>query len=585
MSDIQCRKASPLGYAASIYAAYVVLLLARFPLRGTLPGNCDSWLAIGLSKSIQSAVLAVFFPNDVGTAFFPLGHPYLYGESAPLGAALLMGLRGLGLGDVLSYSAFLVVGLSATAVAIFALGRSLGLAFVPALYSGFAFASSNFSLANLDDSVVVFYALPVLSLLLVEMFRHTHRPWQLYGAALALGVQAYLSVYVFLYGTCAVGAMAWGAIGRCRGTRRPAVLAGLILVGVAAPVLVGYPLLHHLLGVVDPASGAASSMLEVRGLAWSSILKPLPGNFLYDAPPLADGAPFWMDIRTRAFLGYGTLALAALGAVWSVHRRRLLVLLLLGLGLSIGTSISIAGLTLHPPMYYVYAYVPLSWYVRLPFRAFFLAALAISLLAGFGLQRVIAAARAHRGFASAASCIALLVLFVENVPSPLPAFPAAEFLTPPAIYDAIPRGDKPRVILDLPSVGFGPEQMKLAHQPLFPYNRELIYMNWQYEHRQHIMGGVHGYPTAARLELYDHIRMVPASGALDYLKGQGLEFIVFHSDLVLPGEEGGLATLESSPRLVEVAREGEAVLFRLREGEQPGPADMAESAVRDGDAA
>ena len=92
----------------------------------------------------------------------------------------------------------------------------------------------------------------------------------------------------------------------------------------------------------------------------------------------------------------------------------------------------------------------------------------------------------------------------------------------------------------------------LSYLPLYHYNREAIYMNWQTQHHQNIIGGVNGYYPVSRL-IYDRwLEDLPDDHAIEWLRQQGVDFIVYHRNMLLPGETDIVPQLAQSPLLREV---------------------------------
>ena len=95
-------------HSGCVLALYLLLALAIFsPLgaTGRLAGNCDSWLAIALSNTYAATLASWLSGSSIGTALYPWGMPFAYGESSPLGALLFGLFKLVGLGDVGAYTA------------------------------------------------------------------------------------------------------------------------------------------------------------------------------------------------------------------------------------------------------------------------------------------------------------------------------------------------------------------------------------------------------------------------------------------------------------------------------------------------
>lgn len=165
----------------------------------------------------------------------------------------------------------------------------------------------------------------------------------------------------------------------------------------------------------------------------------------------ASTSQWFMPAREDAFpefvAAFPLVALAAIGLAW---RWRALPSFWLGFTglfawLSLGPFVHVAGINTYVPGPWAFLrYLPLLGMARAPSRFAILAALGLSVLAGFALQTWLARERAGRR-TLAACVIALLV--VELVPIPRPLFSADV----PDVYRLITAGDESTAVLNLPT--------------------------------------------------------------------------------------------------------------------------------------
>ena len=96
-----------------LYFVFFFFLFLQFPLSKSLPGNCDSWLAVALSNTYLKNILS--FSERV-RFMDPFSHKniFMYGESSPGLGLLFILCKMLVWNDLWSYFLFLVVQLTLT---------------------------------------------------------------------------------------------------------------------------------------------------------------------------------------------------------------------------------------------------------------------------------------------------------------------------------------------------------------------------------------------------------------------------------------------------------------------------------------
>jgi hypothetical protein len=456
------------------------------------------------------------------------------------------------------------------------------------------FCCANFTLANIDDCVIVFFGLAALAAgWMVRYLETPERAVPLYAAAAAAGLQVYFSAYGFL-----LLALWLGVLVLCRGRttwrawraapRLPATAAALYL-GLAAPFFLVYAdtmrgggfvtvrffdVLVSSVGSLDPGDlfrALPDNLLYPAGKPHLEAESAALGERLYDADALRErvsdpefallvGTPapagdesYWVSTRRRAHLGYLIYALAAAGALapWR-WRVACLSLWALGLLLALGPMVTVLGRSFPTPLFPLYEHFEPVRLFRVPLRGYFLCVVALGLLAARGTDRLIAAVGRDRPRWARWLPWALCALFVvENVPFPLQRFEGRALAEPPAaLQKRLGRESGAAVLLHLPSrIGLG---YAGAADDLFELNREIVYMNWQTYLGQPTMNGVNGYLPRTRVEVQRWIERLPEDAALDALlemcDGVPL-WIVFHERMLLAGEKSVLAGLRESPRL------------------------------------
>lgn len=531
----------PGGLGLSALALYVFLFgafFAGYPATGTLPGNCDTWLAIALSETYVDEMARGVGDHSIGRAMFPLEDVHAYGEASPLAASIyLLPRLLLGMQPVTAYWILLTTLFASTAFAGFLLARALTGNAVAATAGGFMLACSNLLFAHIDDPIIVALALPCLAWWSLEEGMRSESRRRLLAAGALGGAQVLISVYVFAYQSLLLGLVLllrrpWRTttVGR-----RNVAAAALVYVAVATPSFIYYSAAADQ-EMVEPSTEERRASYRYLALQPSDWFAPLPNNLIYDSRPLApESFAFWGGQRKRAFFGYAILLLAIVGLVRARRDRALLgsviaVGLLLGWG---GTQLG--SIRIEPIGWYLYQLHPLLGFLRIAGRAHLLVGLACAVAATHGIAAIMEVTqRRHLSYGIVAAIAVLHA--AENVPLPMPRFAAAQYQRVPTAYVAAFAGRaSPATVFDLPShSGY---DLRGAGAALFPYNREIIYMLWQTQHHQNVVNGVNGYFSPLRLELDDLATRITDTDSLARLRQLGVTHLVYHPELVLDAEE------------------------------------------------
>jgi hypothetical protein len=610
----------PLRQLALVFLAYEAFYLAlffQFPYQDALPGNV--LLAIALPNTYLAKIAAFFGFGSAGTAMFPVSNALAYGEAAPGMSAIYVFFRLLGCNDVFSsyfYNSFVF---ASTALGTYVFAGLFLRSRAARFFAGFAFTCSNMMFAHIDDSPFIFYLFPLLSLtLLVTYFRgydttDAKSRWLLLAAVLG-GVQAWFSVYIYVFQTILLGIIGLYYLYKYR-ERQGWSSFGLISLAIlfyglaAGPVLLFYDLNQHALNIAKPFHTDVLPTL----LSWSfhDLFQALPENLLYGRPQSMNLT--WDLLKHENLIGI-LVTVAGVFALWrrGEHRLVLGTTALVGFVFALGPMIMAGAPTTQmvpaeqfyksflssgiapAPLYPIYKLFPMAAFLRVPVRAYFLVLLALSVLSAVTLDALVGrCSRARTGMLIVGLFFA--VHMIENVPFPMRAYPLGPLLKLPDEYAEFVKGKTGAVILDLPSrldmaylnwnyelfreprdfVSFDPSApvlevldrgtTALSYRLLFNYNREAVYMNWQTQHKQNIIGGVNGYFPVSRL-IYDRwLEDLPRDSTIEWLRQQGVDFIAYHPNMLLPGETDYLPQLAESPLLRRVYSGKQITVFALVE--------------------
>ena len=588
--------------AAAAYVAFFALLFLPVARRGELPGNCDTWLnGIALPNYMLVRLSAYLGGEPAGAPLYPATRILGYGESAPGTAAVFMVFRALTGDDVLAYFFFIVTVLALDALGVFLLARLYVGTPLPAVFAGLAFSSSNYVLGNIDSPHTSFLFVAFLCLYHLKRHLATGRRRDLLLAAGLGGAQAYFSAYVFLFQTLAAGVLLLAHRFRPRGAasvdRRGMATAALVFAAVAAPFFGFYALARADDNFANPWDPVF--LAEVHSLEPADLVRTLENNLVYpfdrritaadvsrhtermvaggvvslegltndDAKTVfgrlssPDDVKYFVYTRRCAFLGCALYVLAGVGLATARHaRRELSVLYAASLAVSLGPLVFVGGWMLPNVTYPLYRWIDAAGALRVPCRAFSFAVLAVVLAAAVGLERLAAAPALRpplrRGFVLA---LAAAVVLAENVPWPLKSFAGASLARPEPLVAEYFAGRSGHVVLDLPSRPGG--ALFRDSFDLFEWNREVIYMNRQTYHRQHVVNGVHGYFPRTRLQAQKLIDALPAREAFAALRALGVDRVVYHRGLEFPWERGLYRRLVASGELIALASSPEVTIF------------------------
>lgn len=549
------------------YTFFFLILFSQFPLAGTLPGNCDTLLGIALANTYFNELKAFLFDFPLGRGMFPAADIHAFGETALIPASLYMFWKLLGLDDLLAHFFYITTIFSLTSFGIYLLVHQLTASRPAALFAGFAFGCSNFMFANIDDSIVLFYFLPAISLYFFFKYTNGNKAVHLYLAAVVGGLQAYCSLYVFAY-QCILLAIAvifyWKTF--CNVKALKVFLASiLVYCALAAPYFLYYltAIKSHDFSGFNP-TGHELAFFKLFALNKEHILSTLPLNILYGGQELARGDfRFFIDIRTRAFLGFLVLFLALI-AFFKPTKQKFFFLAvgIIGLILSWG-EITIGTQVIPPPIYYLFKIIPPVEHLRVVFRAYFLTSLAVAVLSGYSLATLFSVRLLNSKAATLLTTITLMSFHaLENIALPLPSFAAESYATVPDSYLQFFQDKHLSTVVDLPSSSEFLQFVDMD-KDINPYNREFIYLNWQTQHRQNTVNGLNGYYPVARLEIQKAIDSFPEEIALKEAADFGIDYLVFHKNLTLHGEENLLQKLTDSPNLKLLMQTEVTAIFKI----------------------
>ncbi|MDH5580750.1 MAG: hypothetical protein OEY33_02510, partial [Bdellovibrionales bacterium] len=179
----------------TLFLLFYLILFLQFPLKGDLPGNCDSLLAIALSNNYFNKV---FYNLDL-SSLYPATSVHAYGDLAPLLASLFTFFKLISFDDLYAYYFFIVFIFSLNAFAFYKLAFQTTKKNDVAIVIGLMFSLSTPFFAHIDDPNIIFLFFPLM--LLYNLFCYKDTGQQKYAtyAMICLGLQIYFGFYIFLF--------------------------------------------------------------------------------------------------------------------------------------------------------------------------------------------------------------------------------------------------------------------------------------------------------------------------------------------------------------------------------------------------
>lgn len=586
--------------AFTFYVLFFGILFLQFPLKDSIPGNCDSWLVISLSNQYL-LFLRSLFDHSVGIAMFPSPLPFAYGESSPGCAGLFLSFKLFGMNDLWAYYSYTVLIFALTAFSVFNFTRLFSASSLGPLFAGFAFTCSNMMFAHIDDSIIYFWALPLTAAALLFRALNENRARLAVVAFVLGGLQMYFSIYVFIYQSLLLAIIIAYHLRRpeCRATLRNTWWAIVLYLALPLPYVAFYLNTLVNLNVIDPFGRHYTA--KMTSLMPFDFVAALPENPIYGN--IINLPQNWGFVRHRNFIGLLLPALALFGCMrWNSRRALFIAIAVAGIVFAVGPNLMIHPQAKYQPptiLYPFYTWIPILSYLRVTNRAYFLVLLSLSVCAGLSIERITTSLfdRKRAAIACSVAVLVFLVHGIENIPVPFKAWNVAKWIDIPADYLSFARKTGTNeVFLDLPTsftmhfqddrswrsadpsrlVNRRPGEPRLSitelsmfthsWDDLFQYNREIIYMHWQTQHRRSSVNGLNGYFPTPRVVYQYWIQRLPSAEAIGRLEQYGVTTLIYHKGMEIPEDSLTLRQLETSPQLVEVFDGPTIAAFRFRQG-------------------
>ncbi len=462
-----------------------------------------------------------------GNMFYPELRTLAYSDAMLAPALMAAPFLWLGAPQVVVYNVILVLSFAASGIAMYALVRRLTADRPSAIVAGVAFAFYPFRFEHYSHLELQMTFWMPLALLMLHRTIESGRRRDAVAAGVLVALQTLSSLYYGLF-LLVVMAVVWGTLTFRRRPGWRAALTPWIPAVVVVAVLV--------LPVAVPYFQNRAQLGERPD--WEARLySATPGSYLVaHSRNLLFGR--WLDHprlpELSLFPGLALVVLAAAGAWPRLDARRgayLLAALVVFDG-SLG-----ANAVIFPTLRdYVLPFRGL----RVPARFSVLLGLALSVLAGYGVQRLRRSGWLRGRAALAVPALCAAVLLVENA-SNLGVRPLAA--APPPIYDYF-RGAPPVPLVDLPFPG-----------SLVEATRDARFLYFSTFHWQRLVTGTSGYFPESFREAVRELRGFPSDRGMRFLQRRGVQFIVIDKGMCKAGDyEAATAFLDADPRADLVKR-------------------------------
>ncbi len=473
------------------------------------------------------------------------------------------------------------------------------------LAAGLFFALCPYKISQLSH-IQIFFS-PFLPFMLLYLYRFLERGrWKnlvLFGVFFV--AQSLSSWHYLLYSALAAALLwLWKAVFSRRKRDWVKLAGAAAAVVVAALVILPFALPYFRAHQRLPGFERSLEEIELYGARGEDYLRVLDVSVVYGeaAPPFKEGG---IGFENVLYPGVMILILAAAGLLLrrrkeeeefqafdpeSFRRGALFFLILAALSALLAFGPRIGGWD--NPFYKIPYNLGLLKFTRVPTRFFLLVALALGVLAGYGIAKlVIRASHGRKGREGAlgagrlAGMGLLALLLLELLTWNLYVHPIPVWGDVPDVYDWLAeQGDV--AVIELPTHALGPagtydRDLKLAPMDIFEYlYREGDIMYFSTYHWKKVVNGYSGYSPFFYRRTITEMQGFPSQRSIDLLRGLGVAYVLWDWYWVPSQrmEEFNLR-LFSTPGLSHVGDFENKSVFRVEEGDTALPEEMEVAAV------
>ncbi len=477
----------------------------------------------------QDFSLSTLFNTNI---YFPYKNTLAYSDLMLIPSIMVSPVFYLTRNPVITVNALLFLLLALDAFAMFLLAKQLTKNTLAAILAGFFYTFSAYHLAQIGHIQLHADAFMLLMLMYLHKWLNDNKPKYMVLAALMLFLEALSSWYYAIY----AGILFLLFFGfffifkRIKITR-----GGFISFAIGALVLVAllYPFIHPYLTLHKTMPNFERTVGE------TAVYAAAPTDYLYTV----ERSVFWGQllgfsrpgVENILFPGFAVilLAVAGLGGLLKSVKARAktgqiklfyLIVSFIAFVYSLGPYKIILGRKVPLPFFFAFHLLPGFKSMRVPARFGLLVLLGLTILAAFGITRLLEFWQEKRKKGRRADLIAVIVLaFVifQQVSWSIPlSQPIASGDQIPPIYKWLAKDTKSEVIIELPPSGS--EQVKYVHYSSY--------------HSKQLVNGYSGYTPPLWADLESRVSEFPAIETIEFLRELGVDGVLVHSKLI-PGSE------------------------------------------------
>lgn len=488
------------------------------------------WRFSWVFHKLQGDPRPLFSPN----VFYPHELTLTYSDSMLLPAVTTMPLLMLGVHPVVAYNVMMVLTFIASAIAMYVLAERLtgsaAAAFVSALLFGFhPYRFEHYSHYELQMT----YCMPLALLALHKLVETPKVRYAVLAGVFAAGQlysSMYYAVFFSVFAAIVFAATCWLKKVRLRALVVPALVGAVVALALAWPLAHVYRAAH--LGDRDKET------VEFYSATVADYVTAHPRSAMW-GERIRGHQP-----ERSLFPGAVVLVLAAIalippiGATRAAYALALLVLFEISRGFN-------------SPFYpYLYEWFEFIRGLRVPARASIILGIALTLLAGFGVRRLLAGRSAVATRVALAAIVAAIVIDVRPI---LRLEPVWE--EPPPIYGAVAGTDA--VLAEFPFGGYHAK-----------YTWHVPFMYFSVWHWQNMVNGYSGHAPDGMAEFEKEMDQFPEGRTVGLLRERGTTHVTVNCELYRHGCGDLIERLDAMPdlRLITAARwHGQPVrLYELR---------------------
>jgi hypothetical protein len=463
-------------YALCAYTLLACLLLLKYPLSDSLPGNMDTWYYMGVFHTFINQVDSFFTGCATGVYAYPFHNTLVLGDATWGSCTVYYFLFKILQNDIWAYYILMSLIFGLNGFGFYFVCRSLRFTFISSICGGFLFAFGNFFFGNIDNQNSIAFFPALFATANFIHFINTGSRKNLILAAVFCGIQVYFSTYNFFFGAVILWVFVLhnlfkGNLKNHLSAFNILTFLIIVLALVSCFFVNYYPLSQY--PVRATLDMLAPSFCDY-GLSVNDFLRSAKGNVIYNFQ--SDIGNIWRHNNKSVFPGLIFIVLVIAGLYKSEKKWLYILGALVGLVIAIGPNISIGGNCYTAPMYLVYKYIPGAMIIRTPVRGFFIVLFFLALAAVDLLDKRQVKWQLVIGI--------LVIFFLENIPFKSSVYASGRYLsyTPPLKYEC----NRPIMnVLEIPNSNVWSDSN--INMPLNNYNREFIYYYHQTVHKHNLV--------------------------------------------------------------------------------------------------